>query len=90
MDLLKVMAALYDSEINCAIWSFWDGGFTAGLGDEVNGWKGKASFWAPSLEKDSDWLAREGWREMGQWLQAAAIEHYPDSDCAKTWQGDRT
>ena len=75
MELLNVMAAVYDSEINCAVWSFWDGGFTVALGDEVNGWKDKMTFWE-----------RGGWREAGRWLHEAALKHCPNSDYAKSWQ----
>jgi hypothetical protein len=37
MELGCVIQALYDSEINCSITTFWDGGFTVRLGDEMNG-----------------------------------------------------
>ena len=30
-----ILQALYDSEINCRIESFWDGGWTGWLGDAV-------------------------------------------------------
>ena len=32
-----ILQALYDSEINCRIESFWDGGWTGWLGDDQNG-----------------------------------------------------
>jgi len=38
-NLGKVIDALYDSEINCSVSTFWDGGFTMKLGDEMNGFK---------------------------------------------------
>ena len=34
-----MLQALYDSEINFRISTFWDGGFTWELGDESNGFK---------------------------------------------------
>ena len=34
-----ILQALYDSEINCRIESFWDGGWTAWLGDDMNGFR---------------------------------------------------
>lgn len=33
----EVLQALYDSEINCRIESFWDDGWIGWLGDELNG-----------------------------------------------------
>jgi hypothetical protein len=39
MELGAVIQALYDSEINCSISSFWDGGFMVKLGDEYNGFE---------------------------------------------------
>ena len=32
-----ILQALYNSEINCRIESFWDDGWIAWLGDEING-----------------------------------------------------
>ena len=89
MNLLTVMAELYDSEINCAVSSFWDGGFTVKLGDTVNGFSASAEFWAPAGEQDSKWLARDGWREAAEWLHSAAIEHCQDSDYAKRYTETR-
>jgi hypothetical protein len=37
MQSHEILQALYDSEINCRIESFWDGGWTGWLGDEMNG-----------------------------------------------------
>jgi len=39
MDLRLVMKALYASEINCGVQSFWDGEWQAWIGDEMNGIK---------------------------------------------------
>ena len=33
----EIPQALHDSEINCRLESFYDGGWTAWLGDEMNG-----------------------------------------------------
>jgi hypothetical protein len=35
----EILQALYESEINCRIESFWDGGWVGLLGDEVNGFR---------------------------------------------------
>jgi hypothetical protein len=37
MEPQSVLQALYDSEINRRIESFWDSGWTGWLGDEMNG-----------------------------------------------------
>ena len=34
-----ILQALYDSEINCRIEIFWEGGWTAWLGDDMNGFR---------------------------------------------------
>jgi len=86
MNLLKVMAALYDSEINCSLSSFWDGGFTVRLGDAVNGFMDSATFMSSAFERDSMWLEQTGWREAAKWLHEAALRYCPNSDYAKTWQ----
>lgn len=66
MDELQ---ALYDSEINFSISTFWDCGFTWKLGDEMNGF-------------DADGEART-LKEAVEQLVAAARLKYPDSVFAK-------
>lgn len=39
MDPQDILQTLYDSEINCRIESFWDGGWRGWLGDELNGFQ---------------------------------------------------
>ena len=39
MEPQDILQALYDSEINCRLESFYDGGWTAWLGDEMNGFR---------------------------------------------------
>jgi len=68
MELGKVIDALYDSEINCSVSTFWDGGFTVKLGDEMNG------FLAERDCKTS--------HEAAEYLDQAAREHYPESSYA--------
>ncbi len=40
MEDMDQFQALYDSKINFTISTFWDGGFTWKLGDELNGFCG--------------------------------------------------
>jgi hypothetical protein len=65
MDLGVVIDALYDSEINCSVSTFWDAGITVGLGDEMNGFV---------AEKECR-TALEG----AEFLDRVAREHYPES-----------
>lgn len=58
MELTAAMQALYENEINCSIHSFWDGGFTVRIGDELNGWKDEMSFDAKDLQSAAVWLTR--------------------------------
>lgn len=76
MQPLEILQALYASEINCRIESFWDGGWTAVLGDEMNGFPW-ARGGAPTLEGCLSELAS----------QAASI--YPDSEFAKAFRNAR-
>ena len=65
MSPTETLQALYDSEINFRIDTFWDAGFDWSLGDQMNGWKAgdNATTFAAAVEA----------------LAAAAREHYPDS-----------
>jgi hypothetical protein len=35
-NLEETMQSLYDSEINCRVSCFWDGGWDVFIGDEIN------------------------------------------------------
>jgi len=65
MELGTVIAALYESEINCSITSLWDNGFTVKLGDEMNGFV---------AEKDCRTSS-----EAAIFLHNAEHQHYPDA-----------
>lgn len=67
-----ILTDLYNSEINCCITSFWDGGFDVSLGDEMNGWRAHKNV--------------RKWTEVAPWLREAAIEHYPTSVFAEKWR----
>jgi hypothetical protein len=61
---------LYDSEINCELSSFWDGGWRIRLGDELNGYV----------------FEDEGYDTIEQalcTLEVQAVKHYPTSAYAK-------
>ena len=66
---MTVFQRLYDSEINFSVSTFWDGGFDVNLGDHLNGFKAETNV--------------RTWAEVEPWLEAAAREHFPDSDFAK-------
>jgi hypothetical protein len=66
-----IFEALYDSEINFSITTFWDAGLEVKLGDEMNGFKSISD------------LRIETMREAAEWLRAMAMNHYPDSYFAK-------
>ena len=68
--LMATVRALYRSEINCAVSTFWDGGMRVRLGDEVNGWAADAEF---DIGDD---------REAGAWLREQAVAHFPNSGFA--------
>lgn len=66
---MSIMQRLYDSEINCSISTFWDGGFMWKLGDEMNGF-------------DADGEA-ETFSAAEMELAAAASAKYPNSAFAR-------
>ena len=49
-QLLRVMAALSASEINCTVATFREGGWTLKLGDDANGLVAERSFAPPALD----------------------------------------
>jgi hypothetical protein len=65
MDIEIVMKRLYESEINCSISSFWDGGWTVRLGDEMNGFAAETN--CSTLDEAAAFLDRE------------AKRHFPES-----------
>ncbi len=71
---MSIMQRLYDSEINCEISTFWDGGFTWKLGDGMNGY---------DAEGEADTFVK-----AEQQLADKARELYPQSKFAReTRQG---
>lgn len=70
MYLDDVMQALYASEINCSVSTFWDGGYEWKLGDEMNGFLAEGNEKTPSL--------------VAVRLHQAAVQYYPDSLYART------
>jgi hypothetical protein len=56
---MSILQRLYDSEINVWITSFWDDGFYARLGDEMNGYRaeGRCDTWV-DVERSLDQQAR--------------------------------
>ena len=76
MDMQKVMTKLYESEINCSISAFWDGGWTVKLGDEMNGFEAEANFDGTKLSDAADWLDQQARERYPTSLYATG--KYPD------------
>lgn len=68
--LTAVLSGLYASEINCGLSSFWDAGWEAWIGDEMNGRKVETTDLS-SLD------------DVARWLHEQALALYPGSDYAK-------
>ena len=66
MNLGDILNALYDSEINISVVSFWDGGWTIKIGDPSNGYVAERNF------KELD-------DECVRWIIKAAQLGWPDS-----------
>ena len=71
MNLLDILMALYRSEINARVETFYDGGLTISLGDEMNGFR------------ETRTLDRESAGSAGRVLHEMAMKHYPQSQYAK-------
>lgn len=72
MNLQSVMEALYQSEINCCIDSFWDGGWSVSLGlAGLDGCVAGTTFY--TLD------------ECARWLYENARKQYPNSRFAKEY-----
>jgi hypothetical protein len=65
MELGAIIEALYDSEINCSISTFWDAGITVQLGDEMNGFVAE--------------IECKTTGEAAEFLDRAARQHFPES-----------
>jgi hypothetical protein len=65
MELGAIIEALYDSEINCSVSTFWDAGITVQLGDEMNGLVAKVECKTTA--------------EAAEFLDRAARQHFPES-----------
>ena len=68
-----ILQALYESEINCRVESFWDGGWIGWLGDEMNGF--------PFAK-----VRGENFGECVNNLAAQACAVYPQSQFADRYQ----
>lgn len=66
LGLIYLMQALYRSEINCGLSSFWDGGWTVWIGDEMNG-------------KELEFFDNEHLWKAVDWLKMTAVARYPHS-----------
>ena len=54
MNLQTILGQFYDYETNVQVSSFWDGGWTIKIGDEMNGFKESKNF--DTLEEGTTWL----------------------------------
>lgn len=64
-DLLTVLKALYDMEINVGMQAFWDGGWDVWFGDEMNG------------KRRTEHFRNEDFGEVVSWLTLTAEELHP-------------
>lgn len=67
-----VLALLYAHEINCGLSSFWDGGWSVWIGDEMNGYRAEADFGPGQYGDIPTWLADNAERLYPALLGVAA------------------
>lgn len=65
--LSQTLQHLYSLEINCGLSSFWDGGWTVWIGDEMNGRHAEALFNREDFDKIDGWLRTEAARLIRRW-----------------------
>lgn len=53
-----ILQTLYSNEINCGMQSFWDGGWTVWIGDEMNGRRAEQTFDNDELNDIPAWLLK--------------------------------
>ena len=82
-DLDRVLQALYDSEINAGVQTFFDAGMRVWIGDEMNGIRAQTVI-------NRTAAARLKWPEgltAASWLHETALHMYPASKYAKEHGG---
>jgi hypothetical protein len=52
----EALKKLYENEINCSIHSEWDAGWTAKIGDHMNGYMDIAYFLPNEIDQIGEWL----------------------------------
>lgn len=71
LDAQLVLALLYEHEINCGVSSFWDQGYRAWIGDDLNGRSAEQDFHPnPKYGRPIE--------QIGNWLWEAAVSRYPE------------
>lgn len=79
IPLSELLERLYDAEINAGISSFWDGGYTAWIGDDANGRKAQATFSVGRGANDyATWS--DLWQAVSVFLWESAENLYPNWD----------
>ena len=71
-EISMFLNKMYESEINVGLEGFWDGGWTARIGDFMNGYRKEES----------------GFETLGQavtWLSEEILVLYPNSTFTKWW-----
>jgi len=64
------LTKIYESEINFSICTFWDGGYTVRLGDDINGFIDKS-------------MCNDTFRDAVEELITMVLKNYPNSTYAK-------
>lgn len=69
-----VLQGLYESEINASVQTFFDGGFTAKIGDDWNGWEAEETL--PTMVDAEAWLDRTARELRPESLYALGREEF--------------
>lgn len=84
----QVLQRIYDSEINCRVSSFWDGGFDFAVGDTMNGWENHNTDSLLQACKEIENYDNCRLEHELSVLAFAVAEAYPQSKFAQWYQGN--
>jgi hypothetical protein len=74
MELGATIEALYESEINCSVATFWDAGIEVKLGDEMNGFVAEKE--CKTASEAAEFLDREARRQFPDSAYALGKEEW--------------
>lgn len=73
LTLGQVLDWIYSYEMNVGLQSFWDGGWTVWLGDELNGHYAEKDFLDEDFSKIPEWIRQSAEEQWTKWASEREI-----------------